>query len=102
MKLSRAGVLGAIVMAAMAAAVLGSEYGYLTGLEELELLTLDYRQQVFEDQLRAASDDNRIVLVLFGRPGTAPTTHGSGGPGLAEFPGCRGTRKLQKLPKLPP
>lgn len=65
MRLSRAGVLAAIVVAAVAAAVLGSRYGYLTGLEELELLTLDYRQRVFADQLRAASDDNLIVLVLF-------------------------------------
>ncbi len=65
MRLSRAGVLGAIVVAAVAVAVLGSRYGNLTGLEELELLTLDRRQQFFSDELRAASDDNQIVLVLF-------------------------------------
>ena len=65
MKLRRVGVLGAIIVAAVAAAVLGSRYDQLTGLEELELLTLDYRQHVFADQLRAAREDNRIVLVLF-------------------------------------
>lgn len=43
MKLSRAGVLGAIVIGAVTVAVLGSRYGFLTGLEELELLTLDRR-----------------------------------------------------------
>ncbi len=65
MKLSRAGVLGAIVVAAGAVAALGSRYGNVSGLEELELLTLDYRQEVFADRLRATSDENRIVLVLF-------------------------------------
>lgn len=65
MKLSRAGVLGAIVFGAATVAVLGSRFGHLTGLEKLELLTLDYRQQVFVDQRRAASDANQIVLVLF-------------------------------------
>ncbi|GMR11891.1 MAG: hypothetical protein BMS9Abin29_0076 [Gemmatimonadota bacterium] len=65
MNLSRASVLGAIVIGAVAVAVLGSKYGYLTGLEELELLTLDRRQQFFSDELRAASEDNQIVLVLF-------------------------------------
>lgn len=65
MKLGRAGVLGAIVIGAVTVAVLGSRYGFLTGLEELELLTLDRRQQFFSDELRAASDDNQIVLVLF-------------------------------------
>ena len=59
-----AGVLGAVVVAAVAGAVLGSRYD-LTGLEELELLTLDRRQRFFSDELRAASDDNQIVLVLF-------------------------------------
>ena len=65
MKLPRTGVIGLIVLAAVAAALLGTRYGSLTGLDELELLTLDRRQQFFADELRAASDDNEIVLVLF-------------------------------------
>ena len=65
MKLRRVGVLGAIVLAAVALALLSSRYGTLSGLEELELLTLDRRQQTFADELRAARDGNQIVLVLF-------------------------------------
>lgn len=65
MKLRRVGVLGAIILAAVSLALLGSRFGTLTGLEELELLTLDRRQLFFADELRAARDDNQIVLVLF-------------------------------------
>jgi len=82
MKWTRGATVGLVALgAAVGAAFLSGPGGRLTGLEELEWLTLDYRQRVSAHALRAdANAPDDIVLVLFDEASV------EGWPYLSPFP----------------
>ncbi len=65
MKWKRVGVLGLITVGAASAAQLADRYGSLTQVEDLELVTLDRRQQAASRQLRRIEGQTEVVIVFF-------------------------------------
>lgn len=65
MKWRRAGTLALITLGSGSVAQLAARYGTLTGVENLELLTLDLRQQAASEQLRRTRGGTEVVIVFF-------------------------------------
>ena len=65
MKWKRAGVLGLITLGATSVAQVADRYGSLTQVEDLELVTLDRRQQAASRQLRRVEGQTEVVIVFF-------------------------------------
>ena len=65
MKWKRVGILALITLGSGSVAQLADRYGTLTGVEDLELLTLDLRQRAASDQLRRTRGGTEVVLVFF-------------------------------------
>ncbi len=60
MKWRRVGALGLITLGAASLAQLSDRYGTLTGVEDLELITLDRRQQAASLQLRRVEGETEV------------------------------------------
>ena len=65
MKWKRVGILALIMLGSGSVAQLADRYGTLTGVEDLELLTLDLRQRAASEQLRRTRGGTEVVLVFF-------------------------------------
>lgn len=71
MKASRVLALAVVVLVATATALLARRFGGLTGVEALELQTLDWRQQSMQEDRRSGSSrPGDIVLVFFDEAAT--------------------------------
>ena len=65
MRWRRGSALGLITLSAASLAQLSDLYGNLTGVEDLELVTLDRRQQAASRQLRRIEGRTEVVVVFF-------------------------------------
>ena len=70
MKWRRGTALGLIILGSASLAQLADLYGTLTQIEDLELVTLDRRQQAGSRQLRRAEGQTEIVIVFFDEEAT--------------------------------
>ena len=70
MKWRRDSALGLIILGSASMAQLADLYGTLTQVEDLELVTLDRRQQAASRQLRRAEGQTEVVIVFFDEEAT--------------------------------
>ena len=75
MKWKRAAVLGVIALGSASLAQLAQRYGSLTEVEDLELATLDRRQQAASRQLRRVEGETEVVIVFFDQEAEAEWTY---------------------------